>query len=350
MLESGYPPIMSLPSLAEPLEAPSLDIAAHVQERLRARLRAQVIGRDEVIELVIVALLADGHVLLEDYPGSGKTTLAKALGDCDRSTTARTTSIATFRRIQFTPDLLPSDVTGVTVFDADAAASTSDPGRSSRTSCSPTRSTAPRPRCSRRMLEAMAEKQVTVDNVTHPLDELFFVIATQNPLDLAGTYPLPVAAARPLPVQDPHGAHRARGRARGAARRAASAGTWSAPICRRCARSELARGAARDRRGRARARGDPRVPGRRLARAARRRARARRATRRAPSCWLLPALQARRTLRGRDFVSSEDVETLLPVVLAHRIEAALGATEANEVVRECMTPALEVLARRTLAR
>ena len=93
-----------------------LNGAYGVVQRMRNRLQTSVRGRDEVIELIIVALLSDGHVLLEDYPGSGKTTLAKALGDCiidDRPDD----DIVTFRRIQFTPDLLPSDVTGTTIFD-----------------------------------------------------------------------------------------------------------------------------------------------------------------------------------------------------------------------------------------
>src|ERR1700740_1687336 len=93
-----------------------LDGARGVAQTIYAQMRANVMGRDDVIELVLVALFSDGHVLLEDYPGSGKTTLAKALGDAiidDRPDD----DIVTFRRIQFTPDLLPSDVTGTTIFD-----------------------------------------------------------------------------------------------------------------------------------------------------------------------------------------------------------------------------------------
>src|SRR5215831_14558127 len=170
----------------------TLDDARRVADIIRARIRANVMGRDEVIELVLVSLLADGHVLLEDFPGSGKTTLAKALGHSivdDRPED----EIADFRRIQFTPDLQPSDVTGVAVFDAATSRFHFRHGpifahvvladEINRTS----------PKVQAAMLEAMGEKQVTVDNATHRLDELFFVIATQNPLDLAGTYPLPVA-------------------------------------------------------------------------------------------------------------------------------------------------------------
>ena len=136
--------------------------------------------------------MADGHVLLEDYPGSGKTTLAKTLGESIIDDLPDD-DIPDFRRIQFTPDLLPSDVTGMTIFDSDTKTFQFRRGpifayvvlgdEINRTS----------PKVQSAMLEAMAEKQVTVDNVSHKLDELFFVIATQNPLDLAGTYPVPTA-------------------------------------------------------------------------------------------------------------------------------------------------------------
>jgi len=163
-----------------------------VVQRIRDRLQASIKGREDVIELVIIALLADGHVLLEDYPGSGKTTLAKALGDSIVDDLPDD-DIVTIRRIQFTPDLLPSDVTGTTIFDPNTNRFFFRPGpifahivladEINRTS----------PKVQSALLEAMAEKQTTVDNRTRKLDHLFFVIATQNPLDLAGTFPLPSA-------------------------------------------------------------------------------------------------------------------------------------------------------------
>ena len=167
-----------------------LNQAQALAERLRTRLAVAVRGRDEVIELLLIALLADGHVLLEDFPGSGKTTLARALGEAIE-TDGGEAHIAAFRRIQFTPDLLPSDVTGTTVFEPRSGGFALRRGpvfahvvladEINRTS----------PKVQAAMLEAMAEKQVTIDDTSHALDELFFVIATQNPLDLAGTYPLP---------------------------------------------------------------------------------------------------------------------------------------------------------------
>ena len=157
---------------------------------LRNRMKHDVMGRDDVIDLVVIALLADGHVLLEDFPGSGKTTLAKALGN---SLCNARDGMAPFRRMQFTPDLLPGDITGVMIFDPEAGIFEFRRGpifahialvdEINRTS----------PKVQSALLESMGEKQVTIDNVTHSLSELFFVIATQNPLDQVGTYPLPVA-------------------------------------------------------------------------------------------------------------------------------------------------------------
>lgn len=159
---------------------------------LRSQLRNAVMGRDDVIDLILVGLLSGGHVLLEDYPGSGKTTLAKTLGGCIEGDEHRADMVS-FRRIQFTPDLLPSDVTGVMVFDPSEGKFHLRRGpifahivlvdEINRTS----------PKVQSALLESMAEKQVTIDNQTHPLDDLFMVIATQNPSDSVGTYPLPQA-------------------------------------------------------------------------------------------------------------------------------------------------------------
>src|SRR4051812_24415508 len=168
----------------------SLDEAREVAEMVRGHMTDNVMGRDDVIELVLVALFADGHCLLEDYPGSGKTTLTKALGNAIIDDIPDD-DIPSFRRIQFTPDLLPSDVTGVTIFETTTNTFVFRRGpvfayvvlvdEINRTS----------PKVQSALLEAMAEKQVTVDNVSHQLNELFFVMATQNPLDAVGTYPLP---------------------------------------------------------------------------------------------------------------------------------------------------------------
>lgn len=169
----------------------ALEGAMNVASRLQNRLRSAIVGRDEIIDLVIIAFLADGHVLLEDYPGSGKTTLAKALGESliDQGRG----DIVAMRRVQFTPDLLPSDVTGTTIFDPVQRKFFFRPGPIFAHVLLADEINRSSPKVQSSLLEAMAEKQATIDNETHRLDDLFFVIATQNPLDLAGTYPLPTA-------------------------------------------------------------------------------------------------------------------------------------------------------------
>ncbi len=334
-------------AVAPPAVPDPLAEAMAVMERLRARMRSQVIGRDEVIDLVLVALLSDGHILLEDFPGSGKTTLAKALGGSildDR----HDDYIADFRRIQFTPDLLPSDVTGVSVFDPVSNRFHFRHGpifahivladEINRTS----------PKVQSAMLEAMAEKQVTVDNRTYPLDELFFVIATQNPLDLAGTYPLPVAQLdrflfkvrmvhidrqSELEVLETHRERRDTERADLPrvtrtqvleARRAIDENVRIGRQVKECL-VDVAQ-AIRD---------DERVLQGNSTRSL---------------VLMLPALQALAVLRGRDYVSSEDIQTLVPRVFSHRVDLAPGITELQPVLDEAMASSIEGLARSTLRR
>lgn len=151
-------------------------------------------GRSDTISLVLTGLIADGHVLIEDYPGSGKTTLAKTLGsliDCSNSTDS-CDYILPFRRIQFTPDLLPSDILGVQVFEPNSGTFSFQYGPIFAHVVLADEINRTGPKVQAAFLECMAERQVTVDNHTHPLDSLFFVMGTQNPLDLAGTYPLPL--------------------------------------------------------------------------------------------------------------------------------------------------------------
>lgn len=152
--------------------------------RIVKNIEKVMIGKREVVELSIIALLAQGHVLLEDVPGVGKTmmvrSLAKSIG-------------ATFRRIQFTPDLLPSDITGVSIYNPKEMEFQFVPGpilgniiladEINRTS----------PKTQSALLEAMEESSITIDGVTHSLKSPFFVMATQNPIEYEGTYPLPEA-------------------------------------------------------------------------------------------------------------------------------------------------------------
>jgi MoxR-like ATPase len=169
-----------------------VETANSVATTLRRSLNSIIRGRDDTISLVITALLADGHALLEDYPGSGKTTLAKTLGRLISSDSGGNPECLPFRRIQFTPDLLPGDVLGVTVFDPQTSTFRFQHGPIFAHVVLADEINRTGPKVQAAFLECMAEKQVTIDNVTRPVDELFFVLGTQNPLDIAGTYPLPI--------------------------------------------------------------------------------------------------------------------------------------------------------------
>jgi|688.fasta_scaffold151847_2 MoxR-like ATPase len=152
--------------------------------QLQQNIGRVIIGKEKAVELLLVALLCDGHVLLEDVPGIGKTTLAKALArsiDCS------------FARIQFTPDLLPSDVTGINYFNQKAQEFQFRPGPVFRQLLLGDEINRATPRTQSSLLEAMGEKQVTLDGETMALPKPFLVIATQNPIELEGTFPLPEA-------------------------------------------------------------------------------------------------------------------------------------------------------------
>ena len=147
-----------------------------------AQVNSLVLGKPQEIRLAFAALLCGGHLLIEDQPGLGKTTLAHAL--------AATLGLG-FERVQFTSDLMPSDILGVSVYDAGAGRFEFHPGPVfAQVLLADEINRAP-PRTQSALLEAMAEQQVSIDGTTHALPRPFFVIATQNPADLAGTYPLP---------------------------------------------------------------------------------------------------------------------------------------------------------------
>jgi MoxR-like ATPase len=158
--------------------------AAPVLARVRSALGAVIRGKSEVIDLLLVGVLGGGHVLVEDVPGVGKTTLAKALARAFR---------VTFTRVQFTPDVLPSDILGSQVLSPREGTFTFHPGPIFTNVLLADEINRASPRTQSALLEAMNESQATVDGVTHPLPPPFFVIATQNPVDYQGTYPLPEA-------------------------------------------------------------------------------------------------------------------------------------------------------------
>lgn len=161
-----------------------LDTLARVVGRVRTGIEKVIEGKSDVVSSALVVLLAEGHLLIEDVPGVGKTMLSKSLArsiDC------------TVRRIQFTPDLLPSDVTGVSVFNQDTRQFEFRPGGVFANIVVGDEINRASPKTQSALLECMEERQVTVDNTTYHLESPFMVIATQNPIEMEGTYALPEA-------------------------------------------------------------------------------------------------------------------------------------------------------------
>lgn len=328
--------------------------AAHNTIRSLCTSLEQVIrGRNDTIKLVISALVADGHVLLEDYPGSGKTTLSKTLGRLigpDESASSRFPSHATdpivpFRRIQFTPDMLPGDVLGVNIFDPKTGHFSFMHGPVFAHIVLADEINRTGPKVQAAFLECMAEKQVTMDNVTRPLDQLFFVLGTQNPLDIAGTYPLPqvqldrfllkvpmayVDAATESAILENHATIRE--------------GSLSlAPVCKRsdilsariaCDHVHISASLREAMVDIAQAtRGNPLIQFGASTRAA---------------LMLQSAVRSWALTHGRDHATEDDLRTMAPYVLLHRLRFHAGAGEAKKALETIMQPAMERLVRRGL--
>ena len=166
---------------AIPMETPHI---RHLVETTTDNVERVIIGKRHEVELVLVALLCRGHVLIEDVPGVGKTVLTKAI--------ARSIG-STFKRIQFTPDLLPSDVTGVNVYNQQRGTFEFRPGPIVAQMVLADEINRATPKTQSALLEAMEEAQITIDGVTHELPHPFVVLATENPIDYEGTFPLPEA-------------------------------------------------------------------------------------------------------------------------------------------------------------
>lgn len=162
----------------------NIDVFGEYFEKIASNVETVIQGKRDVIDLILLGLVSEGHVLVEDVPGVGKTQLAKSL--------ARSVEGA-FNRIQFTPDLLPSDVTGISVWDREKRAFEFKPGPIFANIVVGDEINRASPKTQSSLLEAMAERQVTSDGVTRELPLPFMVIATQNPLEHEGTYPLPEA-------------------------------------------------------------------------------------------------------------------------------------------------------------
>ncbi len=337
-------------SFAPAASAPSGPIASladarRCMESVRGWMRDNVMGRDDVIELVLVALFSGGHVLLEDYPGSGKTTLANALGNSilDDDPDRPGGSLPEFRRVQFTPDLLPSDVTGVLVFDVDSNQFHFRRGPVFAYVLLVDEINRTTPKVQSALLEAMAERQVTVDNTTHKLDPLFFVIATQNPLDAVGTYPLPVAQLDRFlfKIQMKHIERDAE---------LEVLRTWGRPrqptSLPKVARSEVlaSRGFLREHVHVSPAIHECLVD---IARILREDKRVLQGVSTRSLVLAIPALQTLAALRGRDFVAPEDIEHLAVHLFKHRMELIPGIEDATPVILDGLKRPIETLTRST---
>jgi MoxR-like ATPase len=335
------------------IQAHELESTHTTIRNLITSLERVIRGRGDTIRLVIAALVADGHVLLEDYPGSGKTTLAKTLGGLigpdenhdDRFKTRSKDPIVGFRRIQFTPDMLPGDVLGVNVFDPKTGQFSFMHGPVFAHIVLADEINRTGPKVQAAFLECMAEKQVTMDNVTRPLDQLFFVMGTQNPLDMAGTYPLPqvqldrfllkvpmsyVDSATECSILEDHSSIRAGSLA-------------PSPICRRsdilvardvCEQVHVAPALREAIVETVQAtRGNPLIQFGASTRAA---------------LMLQTATRAWALISGRDYATEDDLRFMAPYVLLHRLRFHAGAGEAKKALETIMQPSLEKLVRRGL--
>jgi MoxR-like ATPase len=302
-------------------------------EHIKAELGKVIVGQEEVVEQVLVALLAEGHALVEGVPGTAKTLLVKTL--------ARVVG-AGFSRVQFTPDLLPSDITGTNIFNTAAGQFSFRRGPVFTDILLADEINRTPPKVQSALLEAMEERQVTVDGETHPLSPLFTVFATENPIEYEGTYPLPEAQLDRFLLKVVVGYPSAEEEAR-------VVGNWDAGFnARRLEQVDIRPLAEPDAvtRCRAEVRAAHAEPGvqRYLVEIARR-------TREHPSVAygasprasvaLLLCSKALAAMRGRDYVTPDDVRDIARPVLRHRLslraEAELEGATADGVITDILS-------------
>ena len=286
-------------------------VVQSVAERLGHNVERVLVGKRSVVELAIVTLLCEGHLLVEDVPGIGKTTLARAL--------ARSIG-GTFRRLQCTPDLLPSDVTGVSVFDQRSADFTFRPGPIFANVLLADEINRATPRTQSAVLEAMQEAQVSVDGVTRALPRPFVVLATQNPVELEGTFPLPEAQLDRFLMRLSLG-YPSESDEDSLLRTVPMRNSDSLDPVVAC--EEVMAAIAESQR--VRVQEDVRRYVVRVARATREDADVRLGASPRATLALHRAAQAWAAMHGRDFVLPDDIKTLAVPVLAHRLIASLEA-------------------------
>ena len=310
--------------------------AAHrVARTLVDGLERVIRGKTGVLEMLVTAMLAPGHVLIEDVPGLGKTTLAKTVAHLVARTDGRGRGSAkagpvTFRRIQFTPDLLPYDITGVDVYDPGRRGFVFAPGPVFASVLLADEINRTTPKVQSALLEVMAEGQVTVGNRTRAVDPFFFVIATQNPVEIEGVYPLPLAQLDRFLLRLRVG-YPERAVEEGIVRDdpAATVMPGIKPVCRRdevLAARRRAEAVFFD--GRLLSTvvgvtaGTRAHPGIELGASPR------------AGIMFARACRALALVRGRDHVIDQDLVDLAPLVLAHRLRLKDVRTDADALVRE----------------
>ena len=305
----------------------SVDVAAE-GARIAANIGRVIQGKDDVVRLALVVLLAEGHLLIEDVPGVGKTTLAKALA---------ASVDASVRRIQFTPDLLPSDVTGVAIYDQDSRQFEFKPGAIFANVVVADEINRASPKTQSALLECMEERQVTVDGVSYELARPFLVMATQNPLEMEGTYPLPEAQRDRFTARVSMGyPDRAAEVAMLDGRGTTDPLTTLTPVADAATVRDLV-----DAVGRLHVSDAVRRYVVALVEASRRSPHLRLGASPRAGLQLLRAARASAALAGRDHVLPDDVQMMAAPVLAHRLlltaEAALGHRSAEQVVADLLS-------------